>query len=58
MTRAALTAMTELSELDQETLLASFLEESATASGATFRKRRERALDRLRTAFRRLYGFD
>jgi RNA polymerase sigma-70 factor (ECF subfamily) len=57
MTRAALTAMNELSDLDRETLLASFLEESANASGATLRKRRERALDRLRASFRRIYGF-
>ncbi len=57
MTNAALTAMNELSELDRETLMATFLDESATASGATFRKRRERALDRFRAAFRRLYGY-
>lgn len=57
MIQAALAAMNELSELDRETLLATFLDESATASGATLRKRRERALDRLRRAFRRIYGF-
>lgn len=57
MTHAALSAMNELSELDRETLLATFLDESSTASGATLRKRRERALDRLRGAFRRMYGF-
>ena len=57
MIQAALAAMNELSELDRETLLATFLDESATASGATLRKRRERALDRLRGAFRRIYGF-
>lgn len=57
MARAAVTAMGELSKLDQETLLASFWDESTTATGTTLRKRRERALERLRGAFRRLYGF-
>jgi len=56
LARAALTAMGELSKLDQETLFASFGDDSASATGATLRKRRERALDRLRGAFRRLYG--
>lgn len=51
---AALAAMGELSATDQETLLATFADEAP--SGATFRKRRERALTRLRKAFRRLYG--
>jgi RNA polymerase sigma-70 factor (ECF subfamily) len=58
LTQAALTAMSELPETDRETLLATFLDESTTVSGATLRKRRERALDRLRAAFRRLYGLD
>lgn len=54
--RAALASMGELSLLDQETLLATFSEEESTSSGATMRKRRERALGRLRSTFRRLYG--
>jgi len=55
--RAALHALGELSEADREVLVATFREEAATSvSGATFRKRRERALERLRGAFRRLYG--
>ena len=57
--RAALNALGELSETDREALVATFREEAATSvSGATFRKRRERALERLRGAFRRLYGLD
>lgn len=55
---AALIAVGELSELDQEVLMATFGEESSSASGATLRKRRERAIDRLRTTFRRLYDLD
>jgi RNA polymerase sigma-70 factor (ECF subfamily) len=58
LTQAALAAMSELPETDQQTLLATFLDEAANVSGATLRKRRERALDRLRTSFRRLYGLD
>jgi RNA polymerase sigma-70 factor (ECF subfamily) len=56
--QAALDAMGELSAEDRETLMATFWEETASVSGATFRKRRERALKRLRDVFRRLYGFD
>ena len=56
LVRGGLDAMGHLSESDKETLLATFWDESATASGATFRKRRERALDRLRHAFKRIYG--
>lgn len=55
---AALTALGELSPADRETLLATFWEEAASVAGATLRKRRERALERLRKAFRRLYGLD
>jgi RNA polymerase sigma-70 factor (ECF subfamily) len=58
LTRAALAALGELSALDRETLIASFWDEAASASGATQRKRRERALSRLRSTFRRLYGLD
>ena len=57
--RAAVRALGELSETDREALVATFWGEAATSvSGATFRKRRERALERLRGAFRRLYGLD
>jgi len=58
LTRAALEALGQLSESDRETLVATFWDEAASVSGATLRKRRERALDRLRGAFRRLYGLD
>jgi RNA polymerase sigma-70 factor (ECF subfamily) len=51
---AALAAMGELSELDRETLLATFADEAP--AGATIRKRRERALGRLRSTLKRLYG--
>ena len=44
-----------LSASDQETLRAAF-EGSLHATGATFRKRRERAVDRLRIAWRKLHG--
>jgi RNA polymerase sigma-70 factor (ECF subfamily) len=55
---AAVTALGELSEADRETLLATFWDEAASVSGATLRKRRERALERLRQAYWRLYGRD
>lgn len=55
---AAARALGELSDLDRETLVASFWDEDATATGATLRKRRQRALDRLRQTYRRLYGLD
>lgn len=55
---AALAAVGELSETDREVLTATFGEESASVTGATLRKRRERALIRLRDTFRRLYGID
>jgi len=54
--QAAVSALGELSTDDRETLLATFWEEAATVSGATLRKRRERALKRLRDTFKRLYG--
>ncbi|MGD0835932.1 MAG: sigma-70 family RNA polymerase sigma factor [Polyangia bacterium] len=56
LVQAALAAMGHLSEKDRETLVATYWDEAA--SGATLRKRRERALARLRRAFRRLYGLD
>ncbi|HLV64400.1 MAG TPA: sigma factor [Polyangiaceae bacterium] len=58
LVEAALAALGELSETDRETLVATYWEEAAPVSGATLRKRRERALARLRGAFRRLYGLD
>ncbi len=54
--RAAVSALGELSADDREALVATYWEEAASVSGATLRKRRERALGRLREAFRRLYG--
>jgi RNA polymerase sigma-70 factor, ECF subfamily len=56
--RAAAEALGELSESDRETLIATFWDEAASVSGPTFRKRRERALTRLRQAMKRLYGLD
>jgi DNA-directed RNA polymerase specialized sigma24 family protein len=54
---AARQVLGQLSDLDQQTLLATFNEESpGTLAGATFRKRRERALMRLRDAWRRIYA--
>ena len=47
----------QLSAQDQETLLATFHEENPdVVAGATFRKRRERALTRLRAAWSRIYA--
>lgn len=56
LVRAALASLGELSVLDRETLLSTFWDESSPSSGATLRKRRERAVGRLRSTFRRLYG--
>lgn len=56
LTRAAVEALGELSARDREVLVATFWEETASVTGATLRKRRERALARLRDSFRRLYG--
>jgi RNA polymerase sigma-70 factor, ECF subfamily len=53
---AALHAVAELSATDQETLMATFEERAASVQGTTLRKRRERAITRLRDTFRRLYG--
>ena len=52
---AAVAILGALSPGDRETLQATFWDE-AGGQGPTFRKRRERALARLRTAFRRTYG--
>lgn len=58
LTQAALAALGELSDADRETLIATFWDETASVSGATLRKRRERAMERLRRTFRRIYGLD
>ena len=58
LVQAAVSAMGELSPTDRETLVATFWDESGGVSGATFRKRRERALQRLRDSWKRLYGLD
>ena len=60
LVRAAMDALGTLSPRDQEALLATYFENGAPApvGGATLRKRRERALTRLRLAFRRLYAID
>lgn len=55
--RAALDALGQLSDTDRESLVSTFWEEAASVAGPTLRKRRQRALERLRDAFRRLYGF-
>lgn len=55
---AAFKAMGTLSVADQETLISTYWETASPVSGATFRQRRARALNRLRHAFRRLYGLD
>ncbi len=56
--RAAVDALGELSPQDQRTLVATYWEEATNVAGATLRKRRERALKRLRDTFKRLYGLD
>jgi RNA polymerase sigma-70 factor (ECF subfamily) len=58
LVRVVVEAMGELSDTDREALVATFLEESASVSGATLRKRRERALSRLKLSLKRLYGFE
>jgi len=55
---AAVDALGELSAQDREALVATFWEEATSVTGATLRKRRERALKRLRDTFKRLYGLD
>lgn len=58
LTEAAVAAMGQLSDNDRQALLATFWEEAASVDGAALRKRRERALTRLRNSWRRLYGLD
>lgn len=55
---AAMGALGHLTDADREALIATYWDTAAPVSGATFRKRRERALDRLRSSFRRIYGID
>lgn len=52
---AVMDAMQGLSEQDQATLVGAFWAEAQEAASPALRKRRQRALERLRTAFRRLY---
>lgn len=55
--QAARQVLGQLSDVDQQTLLATFNEESTDAvAGATLRKRRERALSRLKQAWSRIYA--
>jgi RNA polymerase sigma-70 factor, ECF subfamily len=54
---AALSALGELSESDRAALVAAYWDE-APAGDPTSRKRRQRAVERLRLAFRRLYGVE
>lgn len=57
LVEAALSVLGQLSNSDQETLISTFSEDAPEGvAGATFRKRRERALVRLRTAWRRIYA--
>jgi RNA polymerase sigma-70 factor (ECF subfamily) len=54
---ATLRALGELSETDRAALTAAYWEEARSSAPAA-RKRRQRAMERLRVAFRRLYGAD
>lgn len=56
LARLAIETLDALSETDREALLATYGSEPG-ASGAVVRKRRERALERLRVVLRRTYGF-
>jgi hypothetical protein len=57
MVRAALTALDALSPLDIETIALAITEaRSEDIAPATFRKRLERALSRLRTSWRSRHG--
>lgn len=55
--RAALAALGELSEEDRAALIRAYWDEARAGEPAA-RKRRQRAIERLRIAFRRLYGAD
>ena len=57
--RAALAAALEqLSQLDRETLRSMLSDSGAPVGGATWRKRKERALGRLKLLWGTLYGVD
>ena len=58
LVEAAAQALGQLSDTDRETLIATFMGEALDVSAVSLRKRRQRALQRLRTSFRRLYGLD
>lgn len=55
LTAAAMDALRGLSEQDRATLLGAFWEEAQEATSPALRKRRQRAIERLRAAFKRLY---
>jgi RNA polymerase sigma-70 factor (ECF subfamily) len=55
LTAAAMDVLQGLSEEDRATLVGAFWEEAQEAASPALRKRRQRALDRLRAAFKRLY---
>jgi len=55
LTAAAMDVLQELSEADRATLVGAYWEEAQDAASPALRKRRQRAVDRLRAAFRRLY---
>lgn len=48
-------ALQELTDRDRDLLISSYFHETEGALSPTLRKRKQRALDRLRLAFRRLY---
>ena len=52
---AAVAVLQELSPTDRAALVAAFWEEARSAATPAARKQRQRALERLRAAFRRLY---
>lgn len=52
---AAVAVLQDLSPNDRAALVAAFWEEARSAASPAARKRRQRALERLRAAFRRLY---
>lgn len=54
---AALAALGQLSESDRAALVAAYWDEAPAGDPAS-RKRRQRAMERLRMAFRRLYGVE
>jgi RNA polymerase sigma-70 factor, ECF subfamily len=56
LTRCATVALGQLNDQDRDALLATFWDRESNVAGATLRKRRERALQRLRHIWRSLYG--